>query len=77
MSATVKLSKSQQDLLDAMAAGVQVRFTPYMGRFNPKDYYYRCDTQKKCTAAAQSLLEKGLVEKFEQTWRGHQLRIKE
>jgi hypothetical protein len=77
MSGVVKLSKPQQELLDAISAGVKVSLTPYAGRFNPKEYYRRWDTNAKCTTAARGLLEKGLVEKFEQTWRGHYLRLKQ
>lgn len=76
MSAAVKLSKPQQELLDAISAGIRVSFAPYAGRFNPKEYYYRWDTHAKCTVAATALLDKGLVEKFDDTWRGHDLRLK-
>jgi hypothetical protein len=76
MSTDVKLTKPQQSLLDAIKAGVRVSFAPYAGLFNLKEYYYRWDTNAKCTAAATVLLDKGLVEKFNDTWRGHDLRVR-
>ncbi len=71
----MKLPKTQQELLDAMQSGVVVHYMPYMGRFRPNAYYYRRDTHKRCTAAAEALLEKGLVEIFDMDWRGHSLRF--
>lgn len=68
------LSKTQQELYDAMKGGVILYFMPYMGRFNPCSYYFRNDTLKHCTAAARALLERGLVEKYDEDWRGHKLR---
>jgi len=59
----MKLSKTQSELLDAMSKGVTCVYMRYMGRFNPTPYYFRSDNMKRCTAAATSLLEKGLVEK--------------
>jgi len=73
---SAKLSKAQQYLLDAISSGVRVSFSPYAGRFNPKEYYYHWDTHAKCTPAARALLERGLVEKKDVTWRGHDLCIK-
>lgn len=54
-----KLSKTQQELLDAMKSGVRVIYMRYMGTFNPKAYYFRADNNKRVTAAATALLEKG------------------
>lgn len=76
MKAVVKLTKPQQELLDAITAGVEVHFYPYAGSWNPQEYYRRWDTQAKCTVPARALLVFGLVEKFEASWRGHKLRIK-
>jgi hypothetical protein len=76
MSTDVKLTKPQQDLLDAIRAGVTVSFSPYMRRFNPGEYYIRLDTSAKCTPAARALLNKGLVEKVGVSWLGHNLGIK-
>jgi hypothetical protein len=73
---TAKLSETQRELLDAMESGVVVRFMPYMGRFNENEYYYRTDNLKRCTAAARALEDKGLVEEFDKSFRGHSLRIK-
>jgi hypothetical protein len=61
-----KLSKTQQELLDAMKAGVVVHYTPYMGTWNPNEYYFRADNHKKVTAAAKGLIDKGLAQKVGQ-----------
>jgi hypothetical protein len=58
----MKLSKTQQELYDAMKAGVIVHYMPYMGRFNPTEYYFRSDNSKRVTSAANALKEKGLAE---------------
>jgi hypothetical protein len=71
-----KLSKTQQELLDAITGGTRVHYMPYMGNFNEKAYYFRCDTLKRRTAAARALLEKGLVEKCNTDFRGHGLKAK-
>jgi hypothetical protein len=64
----MKLSKSQAELLEAMQNGVKCYYMRYMGRFNPKAYYFRGDTMKRCTATAKALLEKGFVEiRYRQT----------
>lgn len=72
---TAKLPRTQQELLDAMRGGVTLNYLPYAGSFNPVAYYFRSDNMKRCTAAAEALLRKGLVEKFNESWRGHRLRI--
>lgn len=56
------LSKTQKDLLDAMKAGVTVHYMPYAGNWNPRPYYFRNDTMKRCTAAAEALRAKGFAE---------------
>ena len=58
----MKLSKSQAELLAAMDAGVVCYYMRYMGRFNPTAYYFRSDTMKRCTATANALFDKGLLE---------------
>lgn len=57
----MKLSKPQQDLVDAMKQGVTIHYMGYMGRFNPHAYYFRADTNKKCTASADALIDKGIA----------------
>jgi hypothetical protein len=34
---------------------------PYAGRFNPTAYFFRSDNLKRCTAAANALVAKGLA----------------
>jgi hypothetical protein len=57
----VKLTSTQQALLDAMKSGVAVHYMPYAGRFNPTAYFFRSDNLKRCTAAANALVAKGLA----------------
>lgn len=77
LGVAVKLSKTQQELYDALNSGVICYFMPYRGRFNPNAYYFRKDNHKRCTAAAQALLEKGLAERFDTNkYNGdHKLRV--
>ena len=49
---------------------------PYAGIFNPAAYYFRSENFKRCTAAAEALLAKGLAEKYDIAWRGHRVRAK-
>jgi hypothetical protein len=72
----MKISKTQQELYDAMKNGVKVSYMPYMGRFRPNAYYFRYDNNKRVTAAAEALLKRGLAEKYDKDWRGHMLRAK-
>lgn len=76
----VKLTEKQIALLKAMAADDDGRvvFHPYMGRFNPSDYYH-CWALGRCTAQAKVLLKAGLVEKVnvKQIARDHDLVINE
>jgi hypothetical protein len=50
----MKLSKTQQELLNAMKAGVTVRYVSGIDA-----YWYRVDTGTPCSAAAASLIRKG------------------
>ena len=72
----VKLTKPQRELYDAMLGGMICHYMPYRGWVNPNAYYYRDDNCKKCTKAAQSLEKRGLVERFDEDWRGHKIRVK-
>lgn len=73
-----KLSKTQQELLDAMKGGVKVVYMHAIGSWNPQAYYFRDDNYKPCTAAAKALLEKGFAEKCNQQHNGgHNLCAKE
>lgn len=56
----MKLPKTQQELLDAMKSGVVIHYMPY-GRSNPHEYYWRSDTMKRCTAAANALIDKKIA----------------
>lgn len=57
----MKLSKTQQELYDAMKAGVGVHYMRYMGSLNPSAYYWREDNNQRVTAAASALIEKGIA----------------
>lgn len=70
----LRLPKTQQELYAAMKAGAICHHMSYRGSFNPTAYYFRSDTMKRCTAAAEALLKRGLIEKYDQDWRGHKLR---
>ncbi len=71
----MKLPKTQHELYEAMKTGVTCFYMPYMGSFRPDAYYFRTDTHKRCTAAAEHLLKRGLVERYEEEGlRGHRLR---
>ena len=54
---TKKLSKPQQELLDAINGGVVV----YFMRDPCCSYYFRSDGHRKCTSTASALYERGLV----------------
>ncbi len=73
----MKLSKTQQELLDALRSGVILHYIPYAGRFNPNAYYFRSDNMKRCTAAAEALIAKGFAEVYAKDWRGHKVRAKQ
>lgn len=72
----ITLSKTQQELLDAMKAGVFVHYMPYAGNFNPRPYFFRSDTMKHCTAAAEALKKKGFAE-MAGGWHSERLVLKE
>jgi hypothetical protein len=59
-----------------MKTGVVVHHMPYAGRFNPSPYYFRNDTMKRCTAAADALYRKGFVE-LVGDWNRQKLVVKE
>jgi len=69
MNMKPSLPKTQQELLDAMKGGVACRFMAGLDA-----YYFRNDTMKRCTAPAMRLLERGLVGKVDEDWRGHTLK---
>ena len=73
------LNAKQQELLDAMREkGVKCHYMPYAGSFNPTAYYFRTDTMRRCTATAQSLLDRGLVKKADvKPYGDHNLIFKE
>jgi hypothetical protein len=73
MAEPKQLTPSQQELLDAMKAGVVLHYMPYVGRVNPNEYYFRSDTMRKCTSPAKALLKAGLVQVTNKDWRGHTL----
>lgn len=71
-----KLSKTQQELLDSMMAGVRVISCHDMGYPGETSYYIRSDTNTLCTSAANALIKKELVDKIRISSRQHLLRIK-
>lgn len=78
MNQMVKLSKTQQELFEAMKSGTTVRFMPYAGRFNPNPYYYRGDNFKRITSAAMGLRKKGIAVPGKKDIRGaHTLELTE
>lgn len=69
---TPKLTKTQQELYDAMKAGVVVKFVA-----RSPEYYWRSDTYRNCTVAARSLLVMDIAEKYDTQLDGaFKLRIK-
>lgn len=59
----MKLSKTQTKLLAELQSGATLHYMRYMGSFNPTPYYYASVTNKRCTKAAEKLIELGLVVK--------------
>lgn len=77
----VKLTKTQQALLDAIKAGEIVLFCPSFANIAPC-YLHTAPGKRptKCTAPAAALLEKGLVERYADNkprFGSFKLRIKE
>jgi len=56
----MKLSKAQNDLLDAIKGGVRVYYMPGINT-----YYFRGDTHKNCTNTVLALLNRKLVEEVD------------
>ena len=71
-----KLSKTQQDVVDALNSGVRIIYMRYMGTFNPSSYYYREDTYKRVTSAVKRLLDLGVVEKTKKSYGDHEIGLK-
>jgi hypothetical protein len=61
----LKLPKTQVALLAKMASGESLHYMGYMGRFNSVPYYL-CGVLHRCTAAANALIEKGLIVRHQQ-----------
>jgi hypothetical protein len=56
----IKLSKTQQQLIQKLQSGEELYYHPYMGSFN-RNAYFTCEWMR-CTASATALIAKGLVE---------------
>jgi mevalonate pyrophosphate decarboxylase len=69
------MSLLTKELYAAMQHGVTCFYMPCAGRFNETAYYFRSDTHKRCTKQAKALIKAGLVEKYDEDWRGHSLRV--
>jgi hypothetical protein len=67
----VRLSTTQQNLLDAMRSGVRVHF---MSGLNA--HCFRTDTHASCTATVAALRRKGLIEAYNIDWRGCMYRLR-
>lgn len=67
----MKLSKTQQELFDAIVAGEIVYYT---GGIEP--YCFRQKGMKKCTSTVFALEKKGLLERYNEKWNGHKYRAK-
>lgn len=76
MSAIPRMSVLTKELYASMQNGVTCFYMPYAGRFNQTAYYFRSDTHKRCTKQVKALIKAGLVEKYDEDWRGHSLRVK-
>jgi len=59
----VKLTKTQAELLAELQSGATLHYMRYMGSFNQTPYYFASATNKRCTKAAEKLIELGLVVK--------------
>ena len=59
------LTPKMVELLNAMADGKRVYFSPYMGRFNPTAHY-RCVGLGQCTKQAYALFERCLVRRIKE-----------
>lgn len=57
----MKLSKTQQELVDYIKGGGVVSYMEYMGSFNPSEYWFRHDNGDRVTAAAKALIKKGVA----------------
>lgn len=62
----MKLSKTQTALIKKMQAGEKLHYMPYTGSCNS---YFFCGIGNKCTATANALIDKGLVEKTGEFWK--------
>lgn len=71
-----RISVLAKELYVAMQNGVTCFYMPCAGRFNPTAYYFRSDTYERCTKQVKALIKAGLVEKCDEDWRGHSLRVK-
>lgn len=72
----MKLSKTQQDLYEALRNGVVIYYMPYAGNFNPHAYFFRSDSNQRVTAAADALQKKGIA-KLAGGWRDRKLVLSE
>lgn len=57
----MRLSKTQRELLEQLQAGNRLHYMPYRGWFNKTAYFFVDGTNSRCTAAANALVNLGLV----------------
>lgn len=72
----MKLTDKQERVLAALQEGKKCSYHPYSGRFNPNRYYY-VDSVGKATREVDKLLELGLVEKCDDGYRSHSIKLTE
>lgn len=68
-----KLTARQQEVLNEMLKpDVKAFHMPYMGRFNPRAYWYLSTSHEKVTSQVEALIKLGLVKISKFNWRGHE-----
>lgn len=71
MTTQRKLTKAQQTVLDEMLKpDVVAHYMPYMGRFNPRGYWFLSSTHQRCTKQVDALMRLKLVKIIKRDWCG-------
>jgi len=75
----MKLSKTQQELLNDLKMGDFLHYMPYMGSYNPTSYYFMHKTMNHYKlATVDKLIKLGYLEEFDrEIYSGnHKVRLK-